>query len=66
MAYNICLIYSKDSVITDKINYDLLKTAHEIQSGKLSAPTLLGSSNVSKTNEDIPKAFTKMMGKECP
>ncbi|CAH1643387.1 unnamed protein product [Spodoptera littoralis] len=58
--------YMKDSVVTEKINYDLLKTAHGIQTGTLAAPTLLGSSTVSKTNEDIPKAFSKMMSKECP
>ncbi|CAH2068772.1 unnamed protein product, partial [Iphiclides podalirius] len=58
--------YQKDSIVTDKINYDLLKTAHGIQTGKIPAPTLLGSSNVSKTNEDIPKAFSKMMSKDCP
>ncbi|KAM3966577.1 glutamate--cysteine ligase [Aphomia sociella] len=58
--------YNKDSVVTDKINYDLLKTAHGIQTGTIPAPTLLGSSNVSKTNEDIPKAFSKMMSKDCP
>ncbi|XP_068628616.1 glutamate--cysteine ligase [Battus philenor] len=58
--------YNKDSVVTEKINYDLLKTAYGIQTGKIPAPTLLGSSNVSKTNEDIPKAFSKMMSKDCP
>ncbi|CAG4963101.1 unnamed protein product [Parnassius apollo] len=58
--------YKKDSIVTEKINYDLLKTAHGIQTGKIPAPTLLGSSNVSKTNEDIPKAFSKMMSKDCP
>ncbi|CAG4923557.1 unnamed protein product [Colias eurytheme] len=58
--------YQKDSVVSEKINYDLLKTAHGIQTGSIPAPTLLGSSNVSKTNEDIPKAFTKMMNKDCP
>lgn len=56
----------KDSVVTNKINYDLLKTAHSIQMGSFPAPTLLGSSTVSKTNEDIPKAFSKMMSKDCP
>ncbi|KAJ0181262.1 hypothetical protein K1T71_003347 [Dendrolimus kikuchii] len=58
--------YGKDSVVTEKINYDLLKTACGVQSGTIPAPTLLGGSNVSKTNEDIPKAFTKMMSKDCP
>ncbi|XP_032514571.1 glutamate--cysteine ligase catalytic subunit [Danaus plexippus] len=58
--------YKKDSIVTEKINYDLLKTAYGIQSGTIPAPTLLGSSNVSKTNDDIPKAFSKMMSKDCP
>ncbi|XP_045760592.1 glutamate--cysteine ligase catalytic subunit isoform X1 [Maniola jurtina] len=58
--------YQNDSMVSEKINYDLLKTAHGIQTGAIHAPTLLGSSIVSKTNEDIPKAFTKMMGKDCP
>ncbi|KAJ8734851.1 hypothetical protein PYW08_014101 [Mythimna loreyi] len=58
--------YNKDSVVSEKINYDLLKTAHSIQMGTFPAPTLLGSSTVSKTNEDIPKAFSKMMSKDCP
>ncbi|XP_004924668.1 glutamate--cysteine ligase catalytic subunit [Bombyx mori] len=57
--------YKKDSVVTEKINYDLLKTAHGIQDGSIPAPTLLGGGNVSKTNEDIPKAFTKMMSRDC-
>lgn len=55
--------YKKDSVVSEKINYDLLKTAHGVQTGTVPAPNLLGSSNVSKTNEDIPKAF--MTAKEC-
>lgn len=58
--------YKKDSVVSEKINYDLLKTAHSIQMGTFPAPTLLGSSTVSKTNEDIPKAFSKMLSKDCP
>ncbi|CAF4882486.1 unnamed protein product [Pieris macdunnoughi] len=53
--------YKKDSVVTEKINYDLLKTAHGIQTGTIPAPSLLGGSNVSKTNDDIPTAF-----KDCP
>ncbi|XP_041973973.1 glutamate--cysteine ligase catalytic subunit [Aricia agestis] len=58
--------YKQDSVVTEKINYDLLKTAHGIQTGSIPAPTLLGSGTRSKTNEDIPKAFTRMMSKDCP
>nr|XP_026484885.1 glutamate--cysteine ligase [Vanessa tameamea] len=57
--------YKKDSVVTEKINYDLLKTAHGIQTGSTSAPTLLGGSTASKTNEDIPNAFRRMLSKDC-
>ncbi|RVE50980.1 hypothetical protein evm_004389 [Chilo suppressalis] len=58
--------YNKDSIVTERINYDLLKTAHGIQTGAIPAPTLLGGHIASKTNEDIPKAFTRMLSKECP
>lgn len=58
--------YMKDSIVSEKINYDLLKTAHGVQTGQIPAPKLLGTSTVSKTNEDIPKAFSKMMSKDCP
>ncbi|XP_049887641.1 glutamate--cysteine ligase catalytic subunit [Pectinophora gossypiella] len=58
--------YKQDSVVSEKINYDLLKTAYGIQTGTMAAPTLLGTSSMSKTNEDIPKAFTNMMNKDCP
>lgn len=54
--------YSKDSIVTEKINYDLLKTAHGIQTGSIPAPTLLGNILATKTNESIPKAF---MNKDC-
>ncbi|XP_047535750.1 glutamate--cysteine ligase catalytic subunit isoform X1 [Vanessa atalanta] len=57
--------YKKDSVVTEKINYDLLKTAHGIQTGSTAAPTLLGGSTASKTNEDIPNAFRRMLSKDC-
>ncbi|CAB3237386.1 unnamed protein product [Arctia plantaginis] len=53
--------YKKDSVVSEKINYDLLKTAYGIQTGTIPAPKLLGGGNVSKTNENIPKAFITMM-----
>lgn len=54
--------YKKDSVVSERINYDLLKTATEIQNGNIPAPALLGNSFITKTHEDIPKAF---LGKEC-
>ncbi|XP_046969976.1 glutamate--cysteine ligase [Vanessa cardui] len=57
--------YKKDSVVSEKINYDLLKTAHGIQTGSISAPALLGGSTASKTNEDIPNAFRRMLSKDC-
>lgn len=52
-------------MVTERINYDLLKTAHGIQTGALPAPRLLGSSSVSKTNDDIPNAFRRMISKDC-
>ncbi|XP_063373572.1 glutamate--cysteine ligase [Cydia amplana] len=58
--------YRRDSVVSEKINYDLLKTMHGIQTGQVAAPTLLGSSTASKTNEHIPKAFTRMLSQDCP
>ncbi|CAH0722674.1 unnamed protein product, partial [Brenthis ino] len=58
--------YRRDSVVTERINYDLLKTAHGIQTGAVPAPRLLGGSSVSKTNDDIPNAFRRMISKDCP
>lgn len=50
--------YKHDSVVSDTINYDLLKTLKEIQEGKRSCPDLLGySTMISKTKEDIPDAL---------
>lgn len=63
---SLVIVHRKDSVVSERINYDLLKMAHGIQTGKIAAHTLLGSSVVSKTNEDIPLAFTKMLSKDCP
>ncbi|CAH1117918.1 unnamed protein product [Phaedon cochleariae] len=51
--------YRQDSVVTDKINYDLLKTLNQIQAGELHCPLLLGTSTMSKTNDSVPTAFTK-------
>ncbi|XP_072394245.1 glutamate--cysteine ligase [Diabrotica undecimpunctata] len=50
--------YRHDSVVTDRINYDLLKTIEEIQSGKKYCPLLLGTSTMSKTKENIPTALS--------
>ncbi|CAG9108181.1 unnamed protein product [Plutella xylostella] len=55
--------YKQDSVVSDRITYDLLKMADGIQSGREPAQSLLGSQVVrTKTNDTIPVAFTKM---EC-
>lgn len=49
----------KDSVVTERINYDLLKKIAAIQAGDLQPTELLGSSNNSKTKDDIPPAISK-------
>lgn len=45
--------------MSDRINYDILKKAKEIQEGNLSCPELLGHSNQSKTKDSIPEAIQK-------
>ncbi|XP_046478901.1 glutamate--cysteine ligase isoform X1 [Neodiprion pinetum] len=51
--------YKQDSVITQRINYDLLKKVHSVQTGELSCPKLLGPCTISKTTETIPAAVAK-------
>lgn len=48
-----------DSKVSDKINYDLLKTIQGIEAGTISCPELVGYSAISKTKDDIPSAITK-------
>lgn len=57
--------YKQDSIITEKINYDLLTKAKLIQEGKMSCPELLGHCNQSKTKDNIPKALQKHLSKKC-
>ncbi|KAK9879781.1 hypothetical protein WA026_006844 [Henosepilachna vigintioctopunctata] len=49
--------YCQDSIVSDEINYDLLKTIDEIQSGMKKCPYLLGPSVISKTRENVPAAL---------
>ncbi|XP_026473928.1 glutamate--cysteine ligase-like [Ctenocephalides felis] len=61
--------YKKDSVVSERINYDLLKRAYEIQNGNEPCPELLGRGGKSKTKENIPEALEKqlkMNGECCP
>lgn len=51
--------YQQDSIVTDKINYDLLQKAKKIQDGTLLVPELLGQGNNSKTKDNIPSALQK-------
>lgn len=57
-------IRRKDSIVTERINYDLLKKAKGIQEGTIAAPELLGHSNKTKTKDNIPKAIRKHL--TCP
>lgn len=59
------LNYRKDSVVTERINYDLLKKAKEIQDGIRPCEELLGRCTVSKTKDSIPTAIEKHLGKKC-
>lgn len=51
--------YKQDSVVTEKINFDLLKKARDIQEGLVPCPPLLGKHTNSKTTETIPPAIQK-------
>lgn len=51
--------YKQDSVVTEKINFDLLKKARDIQEGVETCPQLLGTHTNSKTTESIPPAIQK-------
>lgn len=50
--------YKNDSVVSDRINYDLLKRCADISTGKLECNGLLPSFS-SKTTDDVPKALSK-------
>lgn len=52
----------KDSIVTDKINYDLLKKAKKIQEGLLPCNELIGCFTNTKTTEEIPPAIAKHIG----
>ncbi|CRK99012.1 CLUMA_CG011962, isoform A [Clunio marinus] len=51
--------YQNDSIVTEKINYDLLKKAKKIQEGLLPCNELIGCFMNSKTAEEIPPAIAK-------
>ncbi|XP_037818840.1 glutamate--cysteine ligase [Lucilia sericata] len=57
--------YKKDSVVSDRINYDMLKKIQDIQNGKLIEPALLGQGNHTKTKDFIPPAIQKHLNGCC-
>lgn len=59
--------YRYDSVVSERINYDLLTQIHGIQTGEIPCPELLGTCLQSKTQESIPAAVEKAeaMNGEC-
>lgn len=58
--------YRKDSIVSDGINYDILKKIQDIQNGKLIEPTLMGhNGNHTKTKDFIPPAIQKHLNKCC-
>lgn len=52
----------QDSLVTDRINYDLLTELNAIQTGDKACPELLGRSLQSRTQESIPTAVQKAAG----
>ncbi|KAH8340492.1 hypothetical protein KR067_013152 [Drosophila pandora] len=57
--------YKQDSVVSESINYDLLKRIQTIQEGKHVEPALLGQGyhSKTKTKEFIPPALQKQLAK---
>lgn len=53
------LIYRQDSVVSEKINFDLLTKMADIQEGRVQETSLLGQGNNSKTKDTIPAAIEK-------
>lgn len=51
--------------MSERINFDLLKKAKEIQEGNRSVPELLGHYNQSKTKDSIPSAIQKHLSGKC-
>ena len=58
--------YRNDSIVTEKINYDLLKKAKKVQEGLLPCNELIGCFTNSKTSEDIPPAIAKQHEPKAP
>lgn len=50
--------YKQDSVVTDEIAYDLVKTCDDITQGRLDCPELLPNYKT-KTKQNIPVAVLK-------
>lgn len=57
--------YKQDSVVSEKICYDLLKKAKDIQEWIRPSPELLGTNINSKTADNIPPAIEKHLTKKC-
>jgi glutamate--cysteine ligase catalytic subunit len=50
--------YKKDSKVTDRMGYDLVKKMHKISKGELQCSELLPSYNT-RSKENIPRAIEK-------
>lgn len=57
--------YKHDSIVSERICYDLLKKAKDIQDGIRPCPELLGANVGSKTADNIPPAIEKHLTKHC-
>lgn len=52
-------------MVSERICYDLLKKAKDIQDGIRPCPELLGTNINSKTADNIPPAIEKHLTKRC-
>ncbi|XP_044726614.1 glutamate--cysteine ligase [Chrysoperla carnea] len=57
--------YKKDSIVSDSINYDLLKTVHKLQQGEIVCPDLVDELETSKTKENVPDAYKTSENCNC-
>jgi len=53
--------YQNDSIVTEEINYDLLKKCTEITDGKVDCPDLFTAEQMSKSCRYVPEKCSKML-----
>lgn len=54
-------VHRQDSVVSDRINYDLLKKIKSLQNDEFACPELLGNESQTKSRECLPRAIQKRL-----